>query len=132
MGIKDIHRFNVTLLAKWKWRLSSKEVGEWKNVIESRYGDWRDMANSTGDRKNSYWWKDLGSICEVHSATNWFDKRISWKHGNGDKIRFWEDWWVGEGKLMDKFPRLYVICLGRGKTINEMRTWNGNSKDFMW
>jgi len=69
------------------------------------------MANSTVDRKSSYWWKDLGSICEVYSATNCFDRRISWKHGNGDKIRFWEDWWVGEGKLMDKFPILYVISL---------------------
>jgi len=35
---------------------------------------------------------------------------------------------------MDKFPRLYVISLDRGKTINKMGTWNrnGNSEDFMW
>jgi len=84
------------------------------------------MAISTVDRKSSYWWKDLGSICEVHSITNWFDKKMSWKHENRDKIRFWEDWWVGGGKLMDKFSRLYVISLGRGKIINKIGTWIHN------
>jgi len=60
LGIRDMHSFNVALLAKWKWRLGLKEVGEWKDVIKSRYGDWRDMATSIVDRKSSYWWKDLG------------------------------------------------------------------------
>jgi len=45
--IRDIHIFIIALLAKWKWRLGSEKVGEWKNVFEFRYGDWRDMANST-------------------------------------------------------------------------------------
>jgi len=36
-------------------RLGSEEVGEWKDVIESRYGDWRDMTTSTVDRKSLYW-----------------------------------------------------------------------------
>jgi len=65
------------------------------------------MKNSLTCRKNSYWWNDLGSICDVNRLTNWFDIKIRWKCGNGSKIRFWEDWWVGDRSLTDKFSRLY-------------------------
>jgi len=34
-SIRDIDIFNIALLAKWKWRLGSEEVGDCKNVIES-------------------------------------------------------------------------------------------------
>ena len=87
-GGRDIHAFNATLVAKWKWGLRSEEGGVWREIIESRYGNWRDMKSSMTDRKSSYWWKDLGLICEVQSEHNWFDKRIRWKYGNGSRIRY--------------------------------------------
>jgi len=38
LGIKDIRKFNATLLAKWKWRLMSEEKGKWKDILLSKYG----------------------------------------------------------------------------------------------
>ena len=38
LGIRDIRKFNVALLAKWKWRCISNEKGRWKECLESKYG----------------------------------------------------------------------------------------------
>jgi len=52
LGVRDISIFNSILIAKWKWRLGSEYGGGWKEVIESRYGDWRNMTNSMTDRRS--------------------------------------------------------------------------------
>jgi len=36
--IKDIDRFNFTLLIKWKWRLGTEKGELSMDVLESRYG----------------------------------------------------------------------------------------------
>jgi len=68
--------------------LGLKYEGDWKEVVESRYGDWRNTRNSMADRRSSNWWKDLGIICEVNKESNWFDHMIRWRLGNGSKIKF--------------------------------------------
>jgi len=50
LGIKHVGRFNTNLLAKWLWRLGSKEEGVWRDIIVSRYGSLRDMTGILGDR----------------------------------------------------------------------------------
>jgi len=37
LGIKNVRKFNVALLAKWLLRLRLEEVGVWRDIIESRY-----------------------------------------------------------------------------------------------
>jgi len=55
LGVKDILVFNVVLIVKWKWRLGAKNGGGWRGLIESGYGDWRDMENSMTNRRSSNW-----------------------------------------------------------------------------
>jgi len=35
-----------------------------------------------------FWWNDLGSIFEVHTKSNWFDRKLSWKYGKGLRLDF--------------------------------------------
>ena len=44
LGIKDMKLFNMTLLAKWKWRLRNNEKGLWKQRIHSKYGEVTNMV----------------------------------------------------------------------------------------
>ncbi|KAH1246941.1 Nuclear pore complex protein NUP205 [Glycine max] len=45
---------------------------------------------------------------------------LSWNVGLGDKIKFWEDCWTGEGvALMQKFPRLYQISRQQHNLIQQ-------------
>lgn len=35
---------------------------------------------------------------------------FKWVLGDGMKVRFWLDEWVGNYSLKDKFPRLFSMC----------------------
>ena len=86
------------------------------------------------ESKSSHWWKDLCSICKVNNYSNWFDRRIRWKHGNGGTIKFWEDYWVGDRPLKESFPRLYSVSDSKEMAVSEMGDWisNKNREEFIW
>jgi len=88
LGVRDIHFFNYSLVARWKWRLGSKNGSGWRDLIESKYVDWRELGKSMTYIKSLNLWKDLGTICEENRESNWFDHRIRWKIGNGSRIKF--------------------------------------------
>lgn len=48
---------------------------------------------------------------------------IKWVVGNGEKIRFWEDQWIGNTSLAIVFWPLYVINKQHGKTVCQV--WDG-------
>jgi len=122
LGVKDIKKFNRALLAKWKWRMMSEEEGKWKEILVSKY--YNGSVNIQRCGKNySWWWSDLGKVCEEGEGEGWFRNHVPWKVGNGDKIRFWEDTWLGNNKLKFMFPRLYTISLEQGKLVGEVGTW---------
>jgi hypothetical protein len=45
--------------------------------------------------------------------------------GNGKKIRFWEDCWLGNTSLAITYWPLYVINEQQGKTVQEI--WDGEN-----
>jgi len=45
LGMLEIRRFNFALLGKWIWSLGYEKKGLWKEVLESKYGGWRDLMN---------------------------------------------------------------------------------------
>lgn len=53
----------------------------------------------------------------------WFGKTIGWKIGLRERIRFWEDKWVGDDNLGHNFPRLHFISIDQGKRVGEVRSW---------
>jgi hypothetical protein len=46
-----------------------------------------------------------------------------WKVGNGEKVRFWEDNWVGPASLAIQFWDIYSLINEQNKTISEL--WDG-------
>ena len=47
--------------------------------------------------------------------------------GNGEKTRFWEDVWIAETPLAEKFPRLYSISAQQQTLIADLGVWDGLS-----
>jgi len=41
-----------------------------------------------GDRKASTWWRDLDKIGDTPNQRNWFETKIKWELGDGNKIKF--------------------------------------------
>lgn len=43
--------------------------------------------------------------------------------GNGRDISFWDDCWVGDQRLRDRFTRLYNAALNKDARISESGFW---------
>jgi len=48
--------------------------------------------------------------------------------GNGEKIRFWGDLWLGGNTLKDRAPRMYGNALDKSIMVSEARWW----EDGIW
>jgi hypothetical protein len=56
----------------------------------------------------SLWWKDVCSI-GTNLNNNWFAQNVVKKLGNDTHTSFWDDIWVSNLPLKDRFPRLFSI-----------------------
>ena len=127
LGIRDIKMFNYALLAKWRWRSFYVDKGRWKDVLESKYG----LDPYTGHTPMKYqcwWWRDLMKVCKEGGGVGWFQEQVGWKIGSGEKVRFWEDVWVGCSNLKSLFPRLFSLSLIQGQKVEEVGVWD----DIEW
>ena len=76
----------------------------------------------------SWWWRDIKKICREGEGEGWFQEELRWKLGRGDKIRFWEDVWVGNTSLKTCFQRLYTLTANQEQEVEEAGVWEG----FEW
>jgi len=127
LGIRDIRKFNHAMLAKWKWRCISDDKGRWREVLDSKYG--MDPSNARVPMKYQSWkWRDLMKVCREGGGDGWFQEQVGWKIGGGDKVRFWEDAWVGNSNLKTLYPRLFSLSLNQGQKVEEVGVWD----DLVW
>ena len=59
LGIKDLRKFNTALLGKWRWDLFQQNGQMWTRILNSKYGEWRNLDDERKNRFHSHWWKDL-------------------------------------------------------------------------
>jgi len=123
LGVKDITKFNLALLAKWKWNLFHHSGELWARILDSKYGGWRGLDAATSDNNVSLWWGDLKLALHHPQHETALQGGIAWKVGNGDKIKFWEDIWNHDDTtFLAKYPRLYLSSCQQNQTIQEMGT----------
>jgi len=58
LGVVNIKDFNLALMGKWIWQLGSFEGGLWKEVLESKYGWWRNLKEDMCIYNASLCWID--------------------------------------------------------------------------
>jgi hypothetical protein len=117
---------NISLLAKWRWRLLDNTQAVWKDVLISKYGELAvgkvELAEECKPCYASLWWRDICSI-----GVNWFLGSVYRNLGNGVQTSFWWDNWIGEIPLKDCFPRLFLISNQKHASVVEM--WNSTVFD---
>ena len=82
--------------------------GKWKEVLKSKYGAELECPNISV-KHQSWWWRDLVKVCSEGGGDGWFHEEVRWKLGRGDKVRFWEDVWIGDSSLKSSFQRIFSL-----------------------
>lgn len=127
LGVKDLRLFNWALLGKWRWRLLKERSSLWCRILISKYND----AVHPND---SYWWRDLHSVCFGDGDGRWFNDSISRRVGDGKVVSFWQEDWTGGGSLCNRFPRLFILSSHKEASIHEVGLWDNGSWEwrFEW
>ncbi|KAL4599613.1 hypothetical protein ACB092_11G138700 [Castanea dentata] len=103
LGLRKVVPFNQALLGKWLWRYGHEDTHLWRRVISTKYGEdqggWR-----TRDCRRSHG-------CGL---------RRSFNEGEGTRIRFWHDRWIGDVTLKVLYPELYVCLAVKDACISEV------------
>jgi hypothetical protein len=129
LGIRDLRVVNLSLLAKWRWKLLTNDDEVWKNVMVAKYGEHVlgnvRVESTVGGISCSTWWKDL---CCLDSHGEWFRRVVAKRVGRGNSCRFWKDMWVDNQTLEQRFPRLFSISTQKDDVITEVGSW----REGMW
>jgi len=139
LGVGKLEFVNLSLLAKWKWKLKHDTNDFWKLVLKARYEEQevKDFVEQgrVGSYKALAWWK---AICEVgnHGANeicaqgNWFEDGITRRLGNGSSILFWKDKWLSDVPLSQLFLRFFKISVQKELVVNQVGKWE--SEVWYW
>ncbi|KAL2947351.1 hypothetical protein AAZX31_20G064500 [Glycine max] len=134
LGIKDLSKFNAALRGRWIWDLASNHKQLWARLLTSKYGGLSDLQNSRDKGWHSPWWKDLRKLYHQPDFQI-IHQNMTWRVGCGDRVRFWQDSWLGQGcSLQQKYNQLFLISTQQNLSISKMGKFSPNtwSWDFKW
>jgi hypothetical protein len=121
LGVRDLRLTNLSLLAKWRWKLLQPEEEFWKSIVSAKYGNGVVGVCNLGEeqlpRSASSWWYN---ICKLDNNTRWFELGVVKVLGNGSSTSFWNDIWVGDQNLASMFPRLFAISNQQHLNLSDM------------
>jgi hypothetical protein len=123
LWVRDIRAVNISLLAKWRWRLLTNDHVLWKEVLRSKYGDSvigrAVLGVDSQPWFSSTWWKDICSI-GVNLDVDWFSQELIRKMGAAGQTSFWKDTWLGLIPFCERFPRLFSISVQKEATVADI------------
>ena len=88
MGFRDIHCFNLALLAKQAWRLLDNPDSLCATILRAKYYPDGDLLNSKPKHGASFTWQS------IMAGITTLKRGYIWRVGNGHNINIWEDAWM--------------------------------------
>ncbi|KAL6184476.1 hypothetical protein ACLB2K_045877 [Fragaria x ananassa] len=100
LGFRDLHQFNMSLLAKQCWRLVEEPNSLWASVLKAKYFPNCGFLEATKGYRASWSWASL------IEARDLVFQGCCWQVVNGKSIQIWYDSWIpppsmGGGILID-------------------------------
>ena len=69
----------------------------------------------------------MQKVCKEGEGAGWFQQQLRWRLGGGEKVKFWEDVWIGNSSLKSLYPRLFSLSLNQGQRVNEVGEWEDST-----
>jgi hypothetical protein len=88
MRFRDLHCFNLAMLAKQIWRLYIEPESLCAQVLRAKYYPSGDLLNTKLKKGASFTWQSLMAGMET------FKRGYMWRVGNGASINIWTDAWL--------------------------------------
>jgi hypothetical protein len=119
LGIPNLRDLNLCLLGPWIKRYQLDEGKIWKQTIDDKYKT----------SKPNIFYSNTDGSSQFFKSLMWAAKAAKmgyrWKIGNGEKVKFWEDNWLGSSSLAIQLWNLYAIVNEKNKTVHDL--WDGNT-----
>lgn len=88
LGYRDLHLFNLAMLARQGWRILQNPDSLCARLLVAKYGVDGSILNAKEGPGVSYSWRSILRGIEA------LQKGLIWRVGDGTQIRIWEDPWV--------------------------------------
>ncbi|KAL9664765.1 hypothetical protein QQ045_020172 [Rhodiola kirilowii] len=129
LGIQGLVNMNLTLLAKWWWKLVTGKGGLWRRMVLEKY-DFKKVYDpsdiSIAPKKLSNSWKDIIKIAQENSEVALALKEgLKLKLGNGQMTSFWHDVWLGDKSIKAQYPKLFLLAMDNKASVQQMGCWIG-------
>ncbi|WVZ50554.1 hypothetical protein U9M48_001796 [Paspalum notatum var. saurae] len=119
LGVQNLRDLNVCLLGSWIKRYLSSEDKLWRELLDFKYKTKHPNILAVKDLGGSQFFKSF--VYAVKAARMGF----RWKIGDGKRVKFWEDNWLGTSSLATQFWDLYVLVNKKSGTVAEL--WDGEN-----
>ena len=98
-------------------KIFNDRASDWKNILAYKYNVDNPNLFSTRTTMGSPFMKSLAWA--LATAKNFY----RWIPGDGRKISFWHDTWVGDFSLKTRFWDMFVICQQQDASLAQV--WDG-------
>jgi hypothetical protein len=89
-GFRDLHLFNIAMLARQAWKLLSNPDTICSQVLRARYAPNGDIKCRPKDGI-PYTWSSILKCIEL------LNEGVIWRAGNGESVNLWNDPWIPHG-----------------------------------
>jgi hypothetical protein len=88
LGFRDIHAFNLAMLAKQSWQLWHNPDSLCARVLKAKYYATTSVLEAKPKHGMSYTWRSILHGLEI------MKKGMIWRLGDGSNLKFWTDPWL--------------------------------------
>ena len=128
LGIRKLVHFNKALLGKWLWRFGREGTHLWRRVIASKYGEGQAGWKTKICRRAH----GCGLWRGIHDGWESFSSHVTLVVGDGSRILFWHDKWVGDNMLKRLYPQLFVCSNDKEACISDVLCYQEGGIDRIW
>ncbi|XP_035838208.1 uncharacterized protein LOC118485831 [Helianthus annuus] len=110
-GIGELRSANLALLTKWGWKYKENPEALWAKVVRAIHENKRSHKLISVYNGVPGIWKDIvTSYKELERKRINLKERREAKLGDGMKVKFWLDNWVGGMPFKERYPDLFRIA----------------------